>query len=209
MALCAPSGIQFPFSSFHGEPFQGLAGFFHEGFHRGEGGLFQGFPDDVFAGSGIIQGLVVVEGKTQIFCYGIKFVVFHVLPQFPGEDNGVSVAEVDVRQVVGVQGGGEDAHVEAGVVGKDDGAFQPLGDFVPEVGEWFFACHVFGVDAVDFHAAGVKFQCEGADEVVPFIDDLTPVAYDDAQGAGVGGAPVGGFKVDGRVFHRFSFRWKR
>jgi hypothetical protein len=69
--------------------------------------------------------------------------------------------------------------------------------------------HVFRVDAVHFHAAGVKFQCEGADEVVPFIDDLTPVAYDDAQGAGVGGAPVGGFKVDGRVFHRFSFRWKR
>ena len=150
-----------------------------------------------------------MEVKAQVFCHGVQFVVYHVFPQFLGEDDGVAVAEVDVRQVVVVQGGGEDAHVEAGVMGEDDGTFQPFGDFVPEVGEWFFACHVFGADAVDFHASGVKFQCHGADEVVPLVDDFFSVADDDAQGAGVGGAPVGGFKVDGRVFHGSSFRWMR
>ena len=142
-----------------------------------------------------------MEVEAQCFGDGIQLVIFHIRPELDGERDGIAIAKVQVGETVGGDRRGEDAHVEAGIVRKDHLSLQTLSDLFEKKREGGLLCYVGGGDAIHLLALDIKIHGEGADEMVPLVDDFFAIAGHDAKGAGIRRAPVGSFKIDCNVVH--------
>ena len=179
-------------------------------FVRRIGVLFaQGGEEDVGAGEGVFEGVVVREGELEVVGDGVELVVFEMGPCFAGGFVGAEVAGRGVWDAVEFEDVPEGGHVEGGIVGDDEG--------VLDAGEDFLRVEGVEADGVADHGGGdaVKEDVEvveiivadvGADQPVFALDDVAVLDDDEADGADAAAEAVGGLKVQGGESHGGSFR---
>jgi len=176
---------------------------------RGDVLFAQGGEEDVGAGEGVFEGVVVGEGELEMVGDGVELVVFEMGPCFRGDFVGAEVAGRGVWDAVELEDVPEGGHVEGGVVGNDEGVLDAGEDFfgVEGVEADGVADHA-GLDAVDQDVEVVEVIVAdvGADEPVFALDDLAVFDDDEADGADAAVPAVGGLKVQGGESHGGSFR---
>lgn len=159
---------------------------------------------DLGAGHGVALG-VVVAFQVDVQGLGTGGQIFPAGDQVPGHGDAVDVFEVCVLAHIGVaiggQGGFDDGHIEAGVVGNE-GFSRQHGVQLPPDGEKIRGLPgVLGVDPMDVDVPLVILVSRGLDQVMGGGDHLQADHKGQADGTGAVGVAGGRFEVDGNEIH--------
>ena len=162
--------------------------------------------DDSGAGIAVSQSVVVVE---LLVAHGIGHLVEAVAIQVVGlarDQQRAGVVQLGQGSANGFGGLAQHAHVESGVVGNKNIAFDEVEHLLENLGPGRCVLDILGVDAMNTDVAWVKIPPAGrrVDQGRIGVDNLTAAHLNQTNSTRARGVAIGGLEVDGGEVKRHT-----